>query len=256
MARRQEGAAIVATVDTYALAPRFGKYLRVTDVTDALDAVGRADLTLLDPAIRPLWFGMKFWGPAVTMRVVPTNQRMPVLTREEARRSHGIWNEMTGRGLRLQEHVRPGCVVVTSTNGARETGYWGSNNSMGMQAAGAVGIVTEGQCRDTDEVILQRSPVACRAIGRTIIPGRVELVDLEVPVGCGGVLVRPGDIVGCDWDGVIVVPQELAAEVLAIAAHIAIDDKKGRRKLYERLGKAPDETVDAAAAERYYRDIL
>jgi 4-hydroxy-4-methyl-2-oxoglutarate aldolase len=246
----------MAAVDTYALAPRFAKYLRVTDVTDALDAVGRADLTLLDPAIRPLWQGMKFWGPAVTMRVVPTNQRMPVLNREEARRSHPIWNDLTGRGLRIQEHLRPGCVIVTSTNGARETGYWGSNNSMGMQAAGAVGIVTEGQCRDTDEVILQRTPVACRGIGRTIIPGRVELVDLQVPVGCGGVLVRPGDLVGCDWDGVIVVPQEVAEEVLAIAALIAIDDKKSRRRLYERLGKEPDDTVDVEATEEYYKDVL
>lgn len=246
----------MATVDTYALAPRFGKFLRLTDVVDALDAVGRADLTLVDPAIRPLWFGMKFWGPAVTMRVIPTNQRMPVLNREEARRQHPIWNDMTGRGLRLQEHVKAGCVIVTSTGGAGECGYWGSNNSMGMQAAGAVGIVTESQCRDTDEVIMQRTPVACRGIGRPIIPGRVELVDLEVPVGCGGVQVRPGDIVGCDWDGVVVVPQEVAEEVLAIAALIAIDDKKGRRRLYERLGRPMDETVDVEAAQEYFKDII
>ena len=246
----------MSTPDPYSLAERFGKYLRVTDVTDALDAVGRADLTLLDPTIRPLWLGMKFWGPAVTMRVVPTNQRMPKLSREEARRSHGIWNEMTGRGLNLRQQINPGCVIVTSTNGARECGYWGSANSLGMQAAGVVGIVTEGQCRDTDEVIMQHTPVACRSIGRTIIPGRVELVDLQVPVGCGGVQVRPGDIVGCDWDGVIVVPIEVAEEVLAIAAHIAIDDKKARRRLYDRLGKAPDETVDFAAAEEYFKDIL
>lgn len=246
----------MATVDTYALAPRFAKYLRVTDVVDGLDAVGRADLTLLDPAIRPLWMGIKFFGPAVTMRVVPTNQRMPVMKREDALRQHSIWNEMVGRGLRLNDQVKPGCVVVTSTGGARETGYWGSNNAMGMQAAGAVGIVTEGNCRDTDEVIMQRTPVACRGIGRPIIPGRVELIDLEVPVGCGGVLVRPGDIVGCDWDGVIVIPQEVAEDVLYFAACIAIDDKKGRRRLYERLGKEMDETVDWAAAAEYYQDIL
>ena len=252
-------------VDTYALAPRFAKYLRVTDVTDGLDAVGRADVTLLDPAIRPLWMGMRFWGPAVTMRVVPANQRMPVISREDALRQHGIWFSQAerekrlgqfGQGLRLQEHVKPGCVVVTSTAGARETGYWGSSNSMSMQAAGAVGIVTEGNCRDTDEVILQRTPVACRGIGRPIIPGRVELVDLEVPIGCGGVLVRPGDIVGCDWDGVVVVPAEVAEDVLYFAARIAIDDKKSRRRLYERLGKEPDETVDWEAAAEYYKDIL
>ena len=244
-------------VDTYALAERFRHYLRVTDVTDGLDAVGRADLTLMDPAIRPLWFGMRFWGPAVTMRVVPANERMPPISREDALRQHAIWFGRPGLPRpRLQEHIQPGCVVVTSTGGARETGYWGSANSMSMQAAGAAGIVTEGQCRDTDEVILQRTPVACRGIGRPIIPGRVELVDVQVPVGCGGVLVRPGDIVGCDWDGVVVVPQEVAEDVLYFAARIAIDDKRARRRLYERLGKAPDETVDWEAAAAYFKDIV
>ncbi len=248
----------MAPEDSYTLARRFAKYLRVTDVVDGLDAVGRADLTLMNPAIRPLWMGMKFWGPAVTMRVVPANRRMPVLSREEARRSHAIWAEMGGFGqnLDLHQHIRPGCVIVTSTGGARETGWWGSNNSLDMQSRGVAGIVTEGQCRDTDEVIMQRTPVACGGIGRPIIPGRVQLADVQVPVGCGGVLVRPGDIVGCDWDGVVVVPYEVAAEVLAIAALIAIDDKKSRRRLYEKLGKPPDETVDWEAAAEYYRDIL
>lgn len=248
--------------DTFALAERFRHYLRVTDVVDGLDAVGRADVTLLDPHIRPLWMGMRFWGPAVTMRVVPSNQRMRVITREEALKQHGIWfseqDQRLGTGTRprLNDHVKEGCVVVTSTGGARETGYWGSANSMGMQAAGAVGIVTEGNCRDTDEVIMQQTPVACRGIGRPIIPGRVELVDVQVPVGCGGVLVRPGDIVGCDWDGCIVVPQEVAEDVLYFAARIAIDDKRSRRKLYERLGKPMDETVDADGALAYFKDIV
>ena len=48
--------------DPYALAARFNKFLRVTDVTDGLDAVGRADLTLMDPLIRPLVDGHAFLG--------------------------------------------------------------------------------------------------------------------------------------------------------------------------------------------------
>lgn len=77
--------------DTDALAERFRHFVRVTDVVDGLDAVGRADMTLMDPKIRPLWFGMTFWGPAVTMRVLPANQRMRPVTREEAQQQHGIW---------------------------------------------------------------------------------------------------------------------------------------------------------------------
>lgn len=240
--------------DPYALAARFGKYLRVTDVTDGLDAVGRADLTLMDPAIRPLWFGMRFWGPAVTMRVIPTNRRMPVIDRKDALLQHDIWSKSGGMHATLK--TSPGCVIVTSTGGARECGYWGSNNSMGAQADGVAGIVTDGNARDTDEIIMQKNPVACKSIGRTIIPGRVELVDVNVPVSCGGVMVRPGDIIGCDWDGVIVVPLEVAEDVLYFAARIAIDDKKSRRNLYTRLGRKYDETVDWEAVEAYYRDIL
>ncbi len=242
--------------NTYALAARFNKFLRVTDVTDGLDAVGRADLTLLDPEIRPLWMGMRFFGPAVTMRVVPTNRRMPLVSRADALKQHDIWGEMGGWRADVEPHVKPGCVIAMSTGGAGECGYWGSNNSLGMMSRGVAGIVTEGNCRDTDEVIMQKCNVACRGIGRTIIPGRVELVDVEVPISCGGVMVRPGDIVGCDWDGCIVVPYEVAEDVLAISARIAIDDKKSRRRLYDRLGRKPDESVDWEAAAAYFKDLL
>jgi regulator of RNase E activity RraA len=245
-----------AVKDPYALAARFNKFLRVTDVTDGLDAVGRADLTLLDPAIRPLWMGMRFFGPAVTMRVVPTNRRMPVVDRKDALQQHAIWNKMGGMHANVEAHIKSGCVLITSTNGARECGYWGSNNSMNMQARGVAGIVTDGYARDTDEIIMQKNPVACRGIGRTIIPGRVELMDVQLPVGCGGVLIRPGDIVGCDWDGVVVVPIEVAEDVLVIAARIAVDDKKARRRLYDKLGRKPDETVDWEAAAEYFKDLL
>jgi 4-hydroxy-4-methyl-2-oxoglutarate aldolase len=244
----------VAGKDPYAIAARFNKFLRVTDVTDGLDAVGRADLTLMDPQIRPLWMGMRFWGPAVTMRVVPTNRRMPVVDRKDALLQHAIWEKSGAMHASLK--TKPGCVIITSTNGARECGYWGSNNAMGMQASGVVGIVTDGNARDTDEIVLQKTPVACRGIGRTIIPGRVELMDINVSVGCGGVLVRPGDIVGCDWDGVVVVPVEVAEDVLYYAVKIAIDDKKSRRRIYDKLGKAPDESVDWESMAEYFKDIL
>jgi regulator of RNase E activity RraA len=69
-------------------------------------------------------------------------------------------------------------------------------------------------------------------------------------------MVRPGDIIGCDWDGVVVVPIEVAEDVLYFAAIIAIDDKKSRRNLYQKLGKAPDETVDWEAVAEYFKDIL
>ncbi|HWP39463.1 MAG TPA: RraA family protein [Tepidisphaeraceae bacterium] len=242
--------------DPFRLAERFARYLRVTDVTDGLDALGRAELCLMSRRIRPLWLGVRFWGPAVTLRVLPTNQPMPLLSRQQALEQHAIWNRMGGFTARIEDHVTPGCVIVTSTGGARECGFFGSNNSLALQAAGAVGIVTEGCCRDSDELIAQRSPVACAGIGRTIIPGRVQVIEVQTPISCGGVMVRPGDLIGCDFDGCVVVPIEIAEEVLAIAARIAVEDKKSRRQLYERLGKPPDESVDWQAAAEFFSDLL
>lgn len=231
------------------------KYLRVVDVCDALDGIGYFDLTLMSTDVRPLWLGMRFWGVALTMRCVPTNRPMWKLeTTEEIVDAHGIWFREVGH-VNIGDRVRPGHVIVTDTGGAREVGFWGSNNSMGMMAAGAVGIVTDGYARDTAELALQRTPVCARKRGRTIIPGRIELVEVETRIGCGGAQVRPGDIVGCDDDGVVVVPIEVAEEVAVHARAVLLADMRGRHDLYQRLGMEPDETVEVAAVEAYYRQF-
>src|SRR5437763_4417853 len=107
------------------------RYFRTTDVADALDALGRQDLTLMDERVRPLWQGIRFWGPAITLRALPANVRMPVLSPEDALRSHAIWFAEHG-GMKIREAVTPGCVVVTATGGCKEIGIWGSNNTMAM----------------------------------------------------------------------------------------------------------------------------
>jgi regulator of RNase E activity RraA len=76
-----------------------------------------------------------------------------------------------------------------------------------------------------------------------------------VAIGCGGVQVRPGDIVGADGDGAIVVPIEVAEEVARFAVAILLADMRARRALYERVGRAPDETVDYEKVELYYQGL-
>lgn len=242
----------MSDIDTYAIAKMY-KYLRVCDVGDALDAVGRADLMLVDRDIRPLFLGTKFWGVAVTQRALPANKRMPVLTREQAIQSHRIWFQDVGRGGNLREHVKPGSVVVTDARQCGEVGIWGSNNCLEMIAGGAVGIVSDGYIRDTAELRMTNTPVVARARGRTIIPGRNIFDSIQQPVGLGGVLCRPGDLVGCDDDGVLVVPAEIAEEVGKIASDILIDDEKGRKRHYQRLGLPLDESVDIEALEAFYK---
>ncbi len=139
------------------------KYLRVVDVSDAMDGMGRHDLGLMWPEVRPLWLGMRFWGPALTVRCVPANRHMwPLQTTEEIQNAHGIWFKEMGN-VRWQPMIQPGHVVVMDTGGSGEVGFWGSANSMGVTLKGAVGIVTDGYCRDTAEVTLQQTPVCCRA---------------------------------------------------------------------------------------------
>jgi 4-hydroxy-4-methyl-2-oxoglutarate aldolase len=228
------------------------RYLRVVDVCDAMDGIGYFDVGLMSPEIRPLWPGMKFWGVAFTIRCVPANRPMWKLdTTEEIVNAHGIWFNEVGN-IGIGGMIRPGHVIVTDTGGSREVGFWGSCNSLGAVADGAVGIVTDGYCRDTAEVALQKTPICARARGRTIIPGRIEVAEAQTRIGCGGAQVRPGDLVGCDDDGIVVVTQEVAHEVAVHARAILLADMRARRALYERLGMAPDATVDFETVEAYY----
>ena len=244
----------VAGVNPFELCKLY-RFLRVVDVVDAMDGIGWLNIGLMWPEIRPLWPGMKFWGPALTIRCVPANRPMWRLdTTEEIVDAHGLWFKEVGH-VGIEGLIQPGHVIVTDTGGSGEVGFWGSNNSLGAVADGAVGIITDGYSRDTGEVALQKTPICCRARGRTIIPGRIEAVEVQTRVGCGGVQVRPGDLVGCDDDGVVVVPLEIAAEVAVHARAILLADMRGRHALYERLGLPFDETVDYETVARYYEDI-
>ena len=228
------------------------EHLRVADVADAMDGIGYFDIGLVSPEIRPLWEGMRFFGVAYTVRCVPANRPMWKLsTTEEIVNAHGIWfREVGHKGF--VDALLPGHVVVMDAGGGREVGFWGSANSMGVIEKGAVGIITNGNCRDTAECVAENIPICLRERGRTIIPGRIEVADLQVSIGCGGAQVRPGDIVGCDDDGIIVVPIEVAVTVARHAKAIRLADMKARHRYYESLGLPLDETVDVEALEAYY----
>jgi len=240
-----------STADPFELRKLY-RYLRVVDVCDAMDGIGYFDIGLMSPEVRPLWPGMRFWGVALTIRCVPANRPMWRLeTTADIVNAHDLWFTEVGN-IGIEGLIQPGHVIVTDAGDSGEVGFWGSNNSLGAVASGAVGIVTDGYCRDTAEIAVQRTPVCARARGRTIIPGRIEVAEVQTRIGCGGVQVRPGDIVGGDDDGVEVVPLEVAAEVAVHARAVLLADMRGRRTLYERLGMRLDETVDHETVEAYY----
>jgi regulator of RNase E activity RraA len=104
-------------------------------------------------------------------------------------------------------------------------GSIGSNNILNWKSRGAIGVVTSGGVRDTDEIIKQKVPMYHKRLGRGIRPGRNEVESVDQPIMCGGVLVRPGDLVVADGDGVVVVPRE-QAEPVAVAADKTVTPRK------------------------------
>ncbi len=220
--------------------------LRVADVCDGLDRAGLPDITLMDPAIRPLYrdveeFSHRVCGIAHTVRWLPTARPRPHLTPDEFPQWEGEFYRDYARAP-FAEQIEPGDVLVFDA-AEQDVGTVGSNNCLGWIARGARGVVTSGGARDTDELIKQKCPVYCRFISRTIQPGRQEFDACQVPIQCGGVLVHAGDVVVADGDGVVVIPRDTALDVAAYARQVLEADKVGRRALYQQLGMPLDHTV-------------
>ena len=223
--------------------------LRVADVTDGMDFVGLQNVGLMDPEIHALWmdsksFAHRFIGIAVTVRYVPTQRPAAGSgkTYEQFRAWEGKWyNELSSEPFAAL--IRPGTAIVIDEAPNADVGSIGSNNIMSWKLAGAVGVVTDATARDTDEVITEQVPLYLRKPGRGIRPGRNEVESVNRPVVVGGALVKPGDVVVADGDGVVVVPRDVALKVAEFAHKIIEADKAGRRELYKKLGLPDDPSV-------------
>jgi len=222
--------------------------LRVADVSDGMDKVGLQNVGLMDPDIHALWkdieeFTHQFIGIAVTVRYVPTNKPPAGQTETEE------FDEWVGHwyGEYSPEPfvplLREGAALVIDDANSVDVGSIGSNNIMGWVIQGCVGVVTDATARDTDEIIAEGIPLYFKETGRGIRPGRNEVESVNRPIEVGGVLVRPGDVIVADGDGVICVPREHAREVAAYARKTIEGDKESRRQQYEKLGIPLDETV-------------
>ena len=222
--------------------------LRVADVSDGMDKVGLANVGLMSPEIHAAWKDVKhykhrFIGIAVTVRYVPTN-RPPAGPMETA--AFDKWVGKTYGEVTPEPFVpliRQGTAVVLDDAPDSDVGSIGSNNIMSWKLRGCVGVVTDATARDTDEIATEEMPLYFRQVGRGIRPGRNEVESVNRPIECGGVLVRPGDVIVADGDGVIVVPREKAREVAEYAKATMDGDKTGRRNLYKQLGLPEDDSV-------------
>lgn len=216
---------------------------RVADVRDGMDWAGLHAKGTVSPDIAPMFQGAKLCGQAHTVRHRLSEKTVPAMTPDEYTDwAYNYWYKEL-YSYKLAEHLTTGEVVVVESPPEVAVGEIGSNNSLGWFAAGAAGIVTSGGVRDRDECILQKVPIFCRTRAQAMVQGRIEFDAAQIPVNIGGVLVRPGDIIVADGDGVIVVPLEHAEVVAKFARQELENDKVGRRKIYERLGWPLDETV-------------
>ena len=213
------------------------KYLRVADVSDGMDVVGLQDVGLVNPEIHALWkdtdgFTHRVAGIAVTARYVPTNRREPKMDQKTIDAWYG-----TVTSEAFMKALTPGSMLVIDAHEDGESRSIGSSNIMSWKKLGMVGLVTSGGLADTDEIIQEKVPVYFRRLARGIRPGRNELESVNRPVTIGGVLVRPGDVIVADGDGVVVVPRERAMEVAAAA--LTFLDNIGRERYIRETGKNP-----------------
>jgi regulator of RNase E activity RraA len=174
-------------------------------ISDILDGLGY-DRQVMEPAIRPLQPGDLVVGRARTMLAVP---------------EFSAPGEPYQVQIDATDALQPGDVVVAHTSGVTSSAFWGELFSTAALARGAVGAVMDSYVRDVRKVLQLAFPLFSKGMYPVNSRGRLTVIAYDVPVRCGGVLVRPGDLVFAEIDGVVVIPQEAADEVVERALEIA-----------------------------------
>lgn len=188
-------------------------------VADAQERAG-----VMRSCMKPLSTSVRFVGPALTVRLEPGNQV---------------------DCLDALSVAQAGDVIVVDAAGETETSVWGGLMSGLCKMKGVVGAVVDGAIRDTDET----RDLGFFIFSKAIVPrsthspysGRMEPIEINVPIQCAGALVRPGDLVLGDEIGVVVIPLDNAAQVLKLAQEQA--DKEERTRVKIREGKTVEELL-------------
>jgi regulator of RNase E activity RraA len=147
-------------------------------------------------------------GEAWTLRFIPAREDLDHV---------GVFE---GRGHPQREAVEAipaGHVMVMDTGRETRCASAGGILVTRMMVRGAAGYVTDGGLRDTPELEGIALPIYIGARSAPLNLVHLHAADANVPIGCGGVAVYPGDIVVGDNEGVVVIPSAIAAEVASEA---------------------------------------
>lgn len=159
--------------------------------------------------VAPLRPGTRMVGSARTLRYVPMREDLDVLASLGAR---------TNAQRQVIESIGPGEVLVIDGMRMRGAGSLGSILALRLLRRGAAGIVTDGAFRDTPGVAEVGIPAYAAGMNANTNLTTYHPADFDLVIGCGGVMVVPGDAVVGDDEGVIVIPSGLVREVAIAAA--------------------------------------
>jgi 4-hydroxy-4-methyl-2-oxoglutarate aldolase len=172
--------------------------VEVASVSDAMEQL-YGQRAYMSHDMRPL-APTKFAGPAVTV----------LLKKEEHKEGSAASQGM----LDVIDASPAGSVYVMVLEDGLDFAGIGGLMATAMKYRGFAGAVIDASVRDTPQIRKLQFPVFSRGVAPSTTINHYRVTGVNVPVTCAGVRVQPGDIVSADEDGVTVVPQAKAAEVL------------------------------------------
>jgi regulator of RNase E activity RraA len=190
------------------------KKLSTCNISDALD---KLKLKSGIVGIRPAYNCEKIVGFAVTVKITAAG--------ETKSKSH--------LGVDAIDIAGKNDVLVVDNGGRKDVSCWGEILSNAAKLKGIEGIVIDGAFRDLDVIKKIGFPVYARGVVPVTARGRIMQKSVNSLIQCGGVQVRPEDLVIADENGVVVVPKEKIDEVYKVA----IEFYKKENKMIEELRK-------------------